>query len=311
LSSETRYFRVGLFVFLGIIAIVAALVVLGGRSFFQEQALMETYFQESVQGLEVGSPVKLRGVQLGSVSEIGFVGQYYPLSEADENRFGQLVLVRMKLIPRRRAADPEERIAAMVRRGLRLRLSKGAITGTAFIEADYFDPEKNPPMEITWKPEELYVPSTPSTLATLSSAAGRLVERLEGLRIEELVDNVNTLVVNVDGAVRKLDVAEFRRRGTTLVEELRGLSTELRTSLEQADLPGLSASAREALTEANAALERVSRAVDGSRYDLEVTLENLRVTTDSLRELTETLRAQPSLLLRSAPPPRDGEAGSP
>ena len=62
MSAEARYFRVGLFVFVGLAAIAGTALVLGGRSFFAEKVTFETYFEESVQGLEVGSPVKLRGV---------------------------------------------------------------------------------------------------------------------------------------------------------------------------------------------------------------------------------------------------------
>jgi ABC-type transporter Mla subunit MlaD len=67
-------------------------------------------------------------------------------------------------------------------------------------------------------------------------------------------------------------------------------------------VPQLAGNAREALEGANAAMGQLEGMVSGSRYDLEVTLENLRVTTDSLRDVTETLRQQPSLLLRSRPP---------
>jgi paraquat-inducible protein B len=69
---------VGLFVLIGIVLIGAGTVILGGQDLFAEPVLMETVFNESVQGLEVGSAVKFRGVQLGSVSEIGFAQDYYP-----------------------------------------------------------------------------------------------------------------------------------------------------------------------------------------------------------------------------------------
>jgi ABC-type transporter Mla subunit MlaD len=61
MSAEARYFRVGLFVFSGAAAITLAALVLGGGQLFQEKVGFETYFESSVQGLEVGSPVKMRG----------------------------------------------------------------------------------------------------------------------------------------------------------------------------------------------------------------------------------------------------------
>ena len=51
MNTEARYVRVGIFVFLGLAAVVATALVLGGRSFFAERVSFETYFDESVQGL--------------------------------------------------------------------------------------------------------------------------------------------------------------------------------------------------------------------------------------------------------------------
>jgi hypothetical protein len=66
MSAEARYFRVGLFMFVGIGLIGSCAVILGGQGLFQTPVPFETYFDESVQGLEKGSPVKFRGVSIGT-----------------------------------------------------------------------------------------------------------------------------------------------------------------------------------------------------------------------------------------------------
>lgn len=69
--DDTRpLFRVGLLVLLGIGLLVVLTFLLGARRWFQPSVEVETYFNESVNGLEVGSPVKFRGVQIGEVSEV-------------------------------------------------------------------------------------------------------------------------------------------------------------------------------------------------------------------------------------------------
>ena len=42
--------------------IVVGVVVLGGGALFRRTVIFETYLQESVQGLDIGSPVRYRGV---------------------------------------------------------------------------------------------------------------------------------------------------------------------------------------------------------------------------------------------------------
>ena len=102
MSEEApRYFRVGVFVLVGFALIVVFVIALGGQALFRETVLMVTYFDESVQGLEVGSPVKVRGVELGSVAEIGMVGAHYEFdSTVEELRYGRRVRVLMELTPR-------------------------------------------------------------------------------------------------------------------------------------------------------------------------------------------------------------------
>jgi phospholipid/cholesterol/gamma-HCH transport system substrate-binding protein len=58
MEKEHRNFRLGLFVILTIATLLAVLFILGGRSLFQPTLTIETYFNESVSGLDIGSPVK-------------------------------------------------------------------------------------------------------------------------------------------------------------------------------------------------------------------------------------------------------------
>ena len=71
MSANASYFKIGLFVILGSLLIVTAIVIFGAGAIFQEYIYVESYFEDSVQGLSVGSPMKFRGVDVGQVSEIG------------------------------------------------------------------------------------------------------------------------------------------------------------------------------------------------------------------------------------------------
>ena len=70
MGVKTNYFRLGLFVVAAIAAAIASILILLGPSLGKPYAEMETYFQFSISGLEVGAPVKFRGIQVGQVQEI-------------------------------------------------------------------------------------------------------------------------------------------------------------------------------------------------------------------------------------------------
>lgn len=301
--NEARYFRVGLFVLGGIALAVAAIVIVGGGRLFARPIVMETVFEESVQGLDVGAPVKLRGVKLGSVSWIGFVGDEYPRADTSD---ANLVLVRMDLRSDNTLLDEEQRtreLQAMIERGLRLRLTPLGITGVSFLEADFVDPQRFPPRAISWTPAALYVPSAPSTITQITSAAERLMTRIDRLDVEGLLTNFDTLLVNVNRAVETTDVGSVQRSVSELLEELDGTVEGLREAIREARLPAVSEDARTTLREASATLARLQLLLESGGDDLSATLENLRVATQNLREVSETARSYPSFLLFGQPPP--------
>jgi phospholipid/cholesterol/gamma-HCH transport system substrate-binding protein/paraquat-inducible protein B len=298
MSAEARYFRVGLFVLTGVVLIGGCTVILGGQQLFQESVLFETYFDESVQGLEVGSPVKVLGVKIGTVSEVGLLPSYYPLDLEKRIEHGQKVVVRMELTgPQGEGPDPESirNLERMIDRGLRLRLTTQGLTGTSYLEAAYLSPENFPPMEIVWSPAHHYVPSAPSTMSKISSAAERIASRLEDIDIGKVVGDLDHLILTVTAAVDELEVAEVRSAATALI-------TDLRATLEGAEIDATGRDLRESLEKITAILTRVQRVVDSGQYDVEVSLENLRVASENLRDLTDTARSYPSLLLLGEPP---------
>jgi phospholipid/cholesterol/gamma-HCH transport system substrate-binding protein/paraquat-inducible protein B len=307
MSDEARYARVGAFVFGGIALAVVGALLIGGGALVRRPLIIETVFRESVQGLEVGSPVKLRGVRLGTVSSIGFVGDSYVLDDTpDAGKQSNSVLVRMEIESRfdglsSRVAQ-EKSVRMQVENGLRLRVTPLGITGTSFIQADYVDPRKNPPLPITWRPDHVYVPSAPSTISQLSSAAERLMSRIDTLDVEKLLTNFDAMLATFNSALGEADVKGARKSVGELLADLQSTSSEARKAIAAADLRGTSRDARNTLDQVTATLTRVQRLLDAHDDDLATTLDNLRVASENLREASETARAYPSFLLFGSPP---------
>ena len=70
MATEAGKFKVGLFLIAGFLLLNGALIWIGAARLLEEKRGYTTYFSESVQGLDVGSAVKYRGVPLGHVTGI-------------------------------------------------------------------------------------------------------------------------------------------------------------------------------------------------------------------------------------------------
>src|SRR3954466_12802668 len=70
MAAPTNHWKLGLFVVVGVVLALSTVAVLGARSLRKEVGRYVSYFDESVQGLEVGSPIKFRGVTIGTVGGI-------------------------------------------------------------------------------------------------------------------------------------------------------------------------------------------------------------------------------------------------
>jgi len=304
-NDQAKYVRVGAFVLTGIAAVVLGVLLFGGTGLFADRLTYETYFEESVQGLDVGSPVKLRGVPLGRVAAIGLVADYYSLSDEERARHGQKVVVRIQIALDE--ADAELRsqyLNDLIESGLRLRIASIGFTGISYIDAEVRDPSRAPSMPIVWTPEYPYIPSVPSNFEQFASAAERIVARLEDLNVERVLTHLDGLLVTLQERASALDVAGAQREIGSLFAELRETNERIQRAIPSDDLQAFGAGAREAMERLDSTLSQLQGMVEGGRYDVGVMLENLRVASDNLRDFSETARSYPSLMLLGEPPER-------
>ena len=63
-----------------------------------------------------------------------------------------------------------------VEKGLRVRLAPQGITGTSYLEIDYVDPAQ-PLLPIDWTPDNVYIPSAPSTVTAVRRRGVRYPRR--------------------------------------------------------------------------------------------------------------------------------------
>lgn len=334
MESKAIYFRVGLVILSGLAMIAALIVWVGAEAFRSAGRPFETYFAESVQGLEQGAPVRFRGVPIGRVTQISMAAAEYGGDATQLNVISnpafQYVVVRFEVFTDRIAAREIRELNQMVQGGLRIRMSSQGITGVLYLEADFVDPTRFVPLTVPWEPRFTVIPSVPSTLSQFQTAAERIMSRLEGANLPGLVENANTLIEALAGSVTSGDayrmlveagdlLAQLRTTTGTIAPELttaiadaRGAVHALREILESRDMrtiTGGAAAASARLPQTAASIEQAARRLDASmadaNRDLGPLLRDLRITADNLKAITEQMRQFPSQVLFGAPPPRD------
>ena len=99
MSIKPNYFKIGVFVIVACTLIVAAIIFFGSGLFSEEKIYLETYFDGSVSGLDIGAPVELRGVRMGQVEKITFAQREYEIELGSEDYFnyGNYVMVLASL----------------------------------------------------------------------------------------------------------------------------------------------------------------------------------------------------------------------
>ena len=341
MEETKRYIRLGLFVVVTVFVLATVLFLLGGRKLFQPTFTFESYFNESVAGLELGAPVRFRGVPLGQVSEILTSSATYE-RDAPLDQRREYIVVRAKVNLSAQEAEQLQREAAeLVKRGLRAQTQLAGITGQQYLAIDFLDPAKYPPLEFQWTPKYTYVPSARSFAGEIVANAQALLAGLKAADIKALGQNLNALVVNLDKKVNEVPTAELAARADDVLKNANAtiqridrilavapIDQTLRTISSAAGrLDELLADPGVRQTVDNAAAlssrlrkladdgdldrmvkrvgetaERLDALVGDNQYDVRVIVQDLRVTADNLRLLSETIKRYPAGVLVGGPP---------
>lgn len=338
-APRPLYLRVGILVLVGLGLAIGFVLFLTSGTLRGKQLVFETYVRESVAGLDIGAPVRFRGVPVGRVTELGLVSVVYAgHTRGVDDTTSRLVLIRFAVDPTRYGTTPVEEA---VRAGLRVRIASQGVTGLSYLEVDFVDPARFPVGAVPWDPAFPRIPSIPSTITQVTSAAERLLTRLDALDIEGLLDAatgmLNDVRTQVSGqgdlatTLREAAVTMAALREAIQGAELAAAVADIRTAAQRIGAAGEAAEALIAGPEiANAAtsigqaatdlrtsiarlpaviiaLEATLRGVRGvagdTQADLGPLLRDLRSTAASLRDTAEALRRNPSQSLFGAPPP--------
>lgn len=316
MDEGKRHYRLGLFMVVSILVLALLLFALGGRKLFEPTYTFETYFATSVAGLEIGSPLRYRGVPLGQVSEILDSAAVYERDVPLPKRRNYIVVRAKVTLSALEATQVKRDAPELVKLGLRAQTQLAGITGQQYLGLDFLDPAKHPSLEFEWTPKYEYVPSAPSSTAEIIAKAQVFLANLSEVDVKKLNEDVNRLLVNLNNKVGELPVARLSADADSLLRDANAtivraepMVTDLRKSVDNL---GVITGNLRAVTEKGdldrtiarieEAVDRVNGLVGDNQYDVRVIVQDLRVTADNLRQLSTTIKRYPAGALISGPP---------
>jgi ABC-type transporter Mla subunit MlaD len=284
---------------------------MGLKAYFGKRDVFETFVTGKVENLSVGALVKLRGVTIGKVSSIQFVGTEYPAYKE------QYVLIQFE-IPKgtvwsAETTNIQQMLNIEAAQGLRARVQGQGFLGANILVLEYVDPRIYPVDPIPWTPKHYYIPSAPNQFNRVMGSLEKSLRRLEDLDLAALLDRASTLVDTANRLAENVNQVDFKQLGTnasSLIVEFRETSRGLQRTIADAqnaingaDLPAVSRDtvALEAkLSSAAMELRRVLARVDTG--ELNSALANVRAATDELIVLVHNLEQRPSAVIFSKTP---------
>lgn len=272
-------FVIGAFA-LGLIALLS----FGGLSLFSKPQRFVVYFDESISGLDLGSPVKLRGVRVGRVVDMNV--QFDEVAKRSVVRvvceFNRNIISDSSGKP----MDVTSRAAlqTMIDKGLRAQLGIiGLATGLLYVELDFLDPHEYPDRHLTTEIRYAVVPAVPSAISEFQASLTEILADVKHVDFAGLAKQLQGLLADTRRQVNTLELKELIAQWT---QAARSVNTLASSPQLLAAVNNMNAAA----TDLRTVLGKLDAQVDPTARHLATTLDETRRTLNTFNDTALTLR---------------------
>lgn len=276
---------IGAFIVGALALAIVALIAFGSVDFLQKRERFLVYFNESIQGLTVGAPVKLSGVPVGRV--ISFHVRYDPATNNSEvavlcefdrniiyNTSGQVVDVTSR-----------QAIQSLIDHGLRAQLNiLGLATGLVYIELKFVpNPRLYPAGPPRANEEYAVIPEMPSVTSELYANATAILNKLNDIDYAGLVQDVRALL---NETRHRLEGVDFKG----LVDQWKATGATVNRLANSPEIPASLRTFNATLVDVRAAVNRLNGQLGQNSDQLAATLQQAQVALKHFDDAALTLQ---------------------
>ena len=273
---------IGAFVLVGLVLVIAAIATLASGQIFSETRAFICYFDESIQGLNVGAAVKYRGVPIGQVTDIGIYRD--PVAEA--SFLTVLLEIDLDLVRDLGGTanlQDDALLEARIAEGLRARLeTESIVTGIRFVYLDVWT-DRGPPVLVN--PDGPYpeIPTIPSAMAALGQSATDILARLSSVDVPAISVGLTSLLDQLNDRTGELDLAEVNHAMVDMLNAFERLAESEDIDLALANLRGTLEGVRTLTQNMNEHLGPTLARLDTASVEMAATMQAARETMEILR----------------------------
>ena len=219
MSKKINTTSIGLFIVTGVALGVTGLLLFSSSKMFSKTKEFIVYFNDSLNGLSEGAPVKFRGVTIGTVKRV-----MVQFNQATNDYAMPVILEFEEKLLRERMPSfgyvfKEDVMAERVKAGLRATLqTESLVTGVLYVGVD-INPSASPP--VFHQLEKIY-PEVP----TEPTKTQQLFNNLASLDIKSLQTNLTGLISQLRSTVDELKMADINAGVTNLLVSVNRLVTD-------------------------------------------------------------------------------------
>jgi len=320
MSTKANPTVIGVFVLGAILIAIGAVFFFGSADLFAKKQTYVSYFAQSVSGLQTGSNVKFKGVNIGKVTRVLLgVGKDQPVYAKVFYQIDQTVFDRDFGGTSRFNLFDVEGTKKRVEQGLRVRLDfESLISGQLYMALDFV---KDPaPFTYHDNPSDyaLEIPVQPSDIEAIVSNLTKAISNLGNVDFLAISKDLQSLILSAKDGIDSLKLAEVGDSLNHLVNgpELKGALTSVKAAFDQMDVTlkkfqseldpitaNLNPTLEEAkktmaqLEDATHQLDRMLSSNSSFRYQLDSTLSQIGSAADALQRLSEFLERNPNSIL--------------
>lgn len=279
MSGQAHKFKIGLFVVVSMLLVVATVIWLGASRYFEASQTAVAYFTESVQGLEADSPVKFRGVPVGRVEAIRMAPD------------GRLIEVVLNLARNLKLTED-----------LGIKMNLLGLTGQKYLEMDTFKPDQvGEIIDLDFTPRYAVIKTYASDIREIGTALEKLFQKVNAIDIDRVSAHLLKVTVRMDKILEDPRLDNVGGDTAEAIKEIREAARKLNEEISRVqlgkNLTRVLEKVSELLDESTQSVRSIDRAITRADNNVNRLTQKLDRSADNLIEFTRMIKVKPSSII--------------